>query len=248
MRGVPTNVLSGDVRRHAGSVSEVQWFNAIAGSDGAVGPLALIQRESLFASMANFCIGASYVTQQSPYADRSVILNKLREPAARRAERYTALGVRMRDLKHRFLGAPIGTSFQRDIVARTGGAVASVPINWGWRPAGGISVGGVTLGVLALTDTVVSTRLPRDGVAARVSSALRISGISGFQGRDIFHDRNVADFVRDTVAAGLDGASSVLDAPVVNRALATGFGDASARAIQLFALDVVLARQTLAVA
>ena len=128
MRGVPINFFTDDFINAAERVPNRHWFDEIAGGDGSLGLIQLIQEESLFVSIANFCIGSSCATQKTPYADRTVILQKLREPILQHTS-TNATVVRLRDLRHRFLGDPICTSFQRQIVARVGGAVARSPIN-----------------------------------------------------------------------------------------------------------------------
>jgi hypothetical protein len=246
MRSVPINLLASDLIRTVERVPNRHWFEEIADSDGGLGPLQLIQQESLFASIGNFGIGSSYATQKTPYADRTMILQKLREPALRDCS-TTAIAVRLRDLKHRFLGDPMRTSFQRQIVAHAGGVVARSPINWGWRASGGVSVAGLTLGILALLDLVASTRLPRDCLALRTMAQMEISGLSGFQSMDLLEKRPVAEFVYDVLGSNAAQCSSVLNQAVFRRALAKGFGDRSARPALLFALDVVLAQRNFGV-
>ena len=120
-------VLDADVRAVAGPAQGRHWFAEIGGNDGGLGPLELIQHESLFASMGNFCIGGSFATQQTPYADRTVIVQKLREPVAQSKASPTPAAMRIRDLKHRFLGDPVEKSFQRKLVVDVGGVVARSP-------------------------------------------------------------------------------------------------------------------------
>ena len=245
MRGVAPEVLAGDVRAVADRMHDRHWFAEIGSKGGGLGPLDLIQQESLFASMGNSCIGGSFATQQTPYGDRTVIVQKLREPVVRSEGASSILTMRLRDLKHRFLGDPIRASFQRQLVARVGGVVARSPVNWGWRPSGSVSFGGVALGTLALVDMAVNTQLARGGMAARLTARTGLDGFSGFQYIDLMRKRPVAEFVYDTLRAQ---RCAVLDPLVLRRALETGFDDRSSRAMLLFALDVVLAQQSFAVA
>lgn len=241
LRNVPLNVFDGDFIKVAKRLSNRHWFKEI--TDGAgFSALHLIQQESLFASVANFGIGSSYTIQQTPYADRTVILQKLREPLLRDTSTSAAV-VRLRDLKHRFLGDPIQTSFQRQIVARAGGPVARSPINWGWRAAGGVSPSGLTLGILALFDALANSRLPKNCLAARIIARTRIAGLSGFEYQDLLQKRPVAEFVFDTLDSSTARYSPVIDQTVLRRAQAKGFGDRSARKTLLFALDIVLAQR-----
>lgn len=240
LRNVPLDVFDGDFIKVAKRLSNRHWFKEI--TDGAdFTSLHLIQQENLFASIANFGVGSSYTMQQTPYADRTVILQKLREPVLRDTS-TSAAAVRLRDLKHRFLGDPLQTSFQRQIVAQVGGTVARSPINWGWRVAGGISPGGFTLGIFALLDVLACTRLPK-GLAARTIAKTGIAGLSGFEYQDLLQKRPVAEFVFDTLDSSTARCSPIIDQAVLRRAQVKGFGDRSARKTLLFALDIVLAQR-----
>jgi hypothetical protein len=243
IRGTPLEVIAEDVIAAAIPVRAQHWLAEIASKNHGLGPLDLVQSERLFASMGNSCIGSSYVTQQTPYADRTVIIQKVREPTLPRYEAATMKALRIRDLKHRFLGDPIRTSFQRQIVAKVGGIVAHTPINWGWRPSGGLSVSGTALGTLGLLDMIINTRLPRRGLASRISARIGIDGLSGFQYVDLLRERSVSEFVKDTLHATAAQQCSALNTLVVRRALKKGFDDRSARATLLFALDIALACQ-----
>lgn len=243
MRRAPQEVLAGDVIAAAKSTRAQHWLAEMARKNRGFGPLELIQVERLFASMGNSCIGASYLTQQTPYADRTVISQKLREPICPRYAIATVLALRLRDLKHRFLGEPMRTSFQRQIIASVGGSVARTPVNWGWRPYGGLSPAGTARGMLGLLDMFINTRLARRGMASRLSARLGLDGLSGFQYVDFLRERVVGEFVNDTLHATATQQSPVLNAPVLRRALAKGFNDRSACATLLFSFDVALACQ-----
>ena len=247
MRGAPLEMLTRDVTVAAKPLRGRHWLAEMAGKNRGLGGLELIQLEGLFASMGNSCIGGSYMMQQTPYADRTVISQKLREPVLRSYEIATVMALRLRDLKHRFLGDPIRTSFQRQIVAGVGGIVARTPVNWGWQPSGGVSLAGMALGTLGLFDMVINTRMAKRGMASRIAARIGIDGLSGFQYVDLLQERSVAEFVNDTLHASAAQHSSVLNPVVLRRALAKGLDDRSARASLLFALDVVLARQNFGV-
>jgi hypothetical protein len=247
MRGVPLEILAHDVIGAAQPVRDGHWLAEMARKNRGLGALDLIQLESLFASMGNSCIGGSYVTQQTPYADRTVISQKLREPISRRYEIATVMSLRLRDLKSRFLGDPMRASFQRQIIASVGGMVARTPVNWGWQPSGGVSLFGIALGTLGLLDMIVNTRLSRRGVASRITARLGMNGLSGFQYVDLLRERPVAEFVNDTLHASVAQHIPVLNPLALRRALAKGLDDHSARATLLLALDVVLAWQNFGV-
>ena len=244
MRDVPTNILAPEFLNIAENLPKHHWFETVTNGE-KFNTLQLIQQESLFASIANFSIGQSYVRQQTPYADRTVILQKLREPiiSANSTNSTNSTAVRMRDLKHRFLGDPRHTSFQRQLIIHTGGEVARNPINWGWRASGGVSLSGILYGMLALLDVVISTRLPKNSLAARTVSRLGMSGFSSFEYEDLLSRRPIAEFVYDTLKSDAATSNAVLNQAMLRRALDVGFNDRAARKKLLFALDVVLAQR-----
>jgi hypothetical protein len=247
MRGVPQEVLACDVIAATQSLRGRHWLADMARRNGGLGPRELIQLESVFASMGNSCIGGSYLTQQTPYADCTVISQKLREPLLRKGEFATPTALLLRELRYCFLGVPIQTSFQRQIVASVGGIVARTPVNWGWQPSGGVSVAGFALGALGLLDMAVNTRLSRRGTASRITAHIGISGLGGFQYVDLLREQPVAEFVNDTLRASAAHHIPVLNPLILRRALAKGLGDHSSRATLLFALDVALAWQNFCV-
>jgi len=247
MRGASQKVLARDVIAAAKPLLSRHWLAEMAGKNRGLGSLELIQLESQFASMGNSCIGGSYVMQQTPYADRTVISQKLREPVLPRYELATMMALRLHDLRHRFLGDPTRTSFQRKLVASVGGMVARTPVNWGWRPSGGVSVAGMALGTLGFLDVVTNTSLARGGLASRVMARMGIEGLGGFKYVDLLRVQSVSEFVNDTLHAEAAQHSPVLNPVVLRRALAKGFDDRSARAMLLFALDVVLASRNFGV-
>src|SRR5690606_2612539 len=107
----------------------------------------ILTSEIAFSSVGNFSIGNHYAAQQSPYASRALIETLAGRPRRHSGPSASMLRMRLRDLRHRFLGEPATTSFQRTLVRRIGGAAARIPINWGWRPAGGVSAPGMIMGV-----------------------------------------------------------------------------------------------------
>ena len=81
----------------------------------------------------------------------------------------------------------------------------------------------------------------------RTMARMGISGLSGFQSMDLLKKRPVAEFVYDLLGSNGAQYSSVLNQAVLRRALVKGFGDRSARAVLLLALDVVLAQRNFGV-
>ena len=85
--------------------------------------------------------------------------------------------MRIKDLHHRFLGEPIETSFQKKLIKDIGGPAAEIPINWGGRAKGGVSVSGVTLGMRALADAALASKSIDSGPVYSAASLLSIAGM-----------------------------------------------------------------------
>jgi len=97
--------------------------------------------------------------------------------------------------------------------------------------------------MLALLDVVISTRLPKNSLAARTVSRLGMSGFSSFEYEDLLSRRPIAEFVYDTLKSDAATSNAVLNQAMLRRALDVGFNDRAARKKLLFALDVVLAQR-----
>lgn len=135
----------------------------------------ILRREIAFTSVGNYTIGNHYAAQQSPYADRALIETLALRPADGTEPSGSQLRMRLRDLRHRFLGEPMATSFQRTYVRRVGGFAARCPINWGWRAAGGVSPTGWGLGMATLVGMFARAKGLDDGM-------LRLAGAARFPG------------------------------------------------------------------
>jgi hypothetical protein len=131
---------------------------------------------ALFASVANYGVGQHFMEQVSPYATRSLIESLAHAPSEAHVLGDSTLGVRLRDLRHRFVGEPMHRSFQRQVIAGLGGRVAAQPINWGWRASGGLSLPGVVYGLLAAVDAAAVSRTRLAAVGRAVA---RLPGIVG---------------------------------------------------------------------
>ena len=111
----------------------------------------ILKQETIFTLASNFSIGNHFAAQQTPYASRAVIEALAWRPDdSAGAPSGSKLRMRLRDISHRFFGEPENISFQLKLVRRNGGFAAQCPVNWGWRPSGGVSVtafarGGATL-------------------------------------------------------------------------------------------------------
>ena len=196
------------------------WHDHLAPGGGGMGPLELIQQESLFASLGNASIGAALGLQQAPYADRTMIENKCAEPVDPASATVSSGNVRVRDLRHRFLGEPALRSFQRQVVMRTGGPVASIPITWGGRPAGGVSLPAAVMGFAAGADAFLSRKPHLHRAAAPVTRALGMHGLNGFGGEPLWEHPRCRTFILDNLRDAAAGPHPLLDRQAVTRLMA----------------------------
>lgn len=244
MRNANLSILNPDMRvKPPGSTGE-HWFNEIFPDQKMMHPLFLIQNENLYASVGNYCIGNHFAVQQTPYADRTVINQKLRQPPIpRQANQQDAIWkIKLRDIRHRFLGQPVEYSFQRKIVKDTGGFVANCPINWGWRARGGVSVGGLIYGAMAITDAALGSRLKHYPLSGKLLKLAGIQGLSGFQEVNVLENPKTWQFVADTLLS-----SAFLQSGIVQSSELRGMIDSSMtgtinRSGIEFSLDVALAQ------
>lgn len=185
------------------SAEEKYWYEKIMVEDGHLDYRFLLQEEVPFSSVGNYSIGSRFLTQQSPYADRTLIELYSRRPLANRSKSTPSfLRLRLNDLHHRFLGEPADVSFQRTFVNRAGGYAAECPINWGWQAKGGMSFRGLVNGNLALLDAFTS----RQKVGGMLESLLEASGITG-RHEYLYYDKWISLRLKDMVGELLLGSS-----------------------------------------
>lgn len=240
-RGLSAHWFADDVRAAIRSLSHEHWHLQIAQGTGGLGPEDLIQRESLFASLANATIGSALAIQQTPYADRRMIENKCAEPALPDNVALSARVIRMRDLRHRVFGEPVSRSFQRRIVNAAGGPVADIPINWGWRPRGGLSMPGLFLGGAAGLDALLSKRQRMRRLLRPLSQLTGLQGLSGFGSEPLWQTPNGMTFAKDTLRDAVNRSHPLLACSQVSEGILNrDITDASAAAAaQLLTLVLV---------
>ncbi len=199
VRNAPTTSLGDFIDDPLETWDERHWFfKANPDTDADIlSPRFIIPRENLFAQLGNYSIGHEFVTQQTPYADRTVIDMKYREPESNREYPDSIKGIKQRDLKHRLLGQTVDKSFQCRAVKEAGGIVADCPINWGWKAAGGYSSGGLYYGGKALADMVLANRLDKVPGANSILRSLGIKGFSSFHTKSILYTAGMRGFIKD---------------------------------------------------
>lgn len=243
--GVSTRGARLDVLGPAAGVVEggagAHWMIEAAGEGPVNGAAFLIQVENVCSAQANYTLGASQCTQQSPYADRRVIAQKM---AARPSRRSRSLrSIRMDDLRHRFLGDPVARSFQRQLIVETGGYVSECPINWGWRPRGRVSVHGAALGLGGFLDSALGVLGRKSSLIGKVRRAIHVDELTEFdRGQHLYHGR-MPGFVRDTLLSDEVRGSGLFDMPRLESVLGDGFDEPANYPTIVFALDLALARK-----
>jgi hypothetical protein len=148
-----------------------------ASRNTAADPHSRRLERALFASIANYGVGHHFMNQASPYASRRLIESLARLPADAPLSADSTFRMRVRDLRHRFLGESLRRSFQRQVITSVGGQLADCPICWGWRARGGVSLSGTVDGLIAFLDAFASSR------GLRVTRRRMVSSVQGIVGR-----------------------------------------------------------------
>jgi hypothetical protein len=205
----------------------------------------ILQNETVFTSAGNFSIGNHFAAQQSPYANRALIETLAHRPVTgASAPSGSMVRMRLRDLRHRFLGESAARSFQRTLVKRLGGFAARCPINWGWRPAGGVSPGGLLMGGATLVGMYARARGLDDGVLRGPLAWSGLPALHDFRESRRWLRQDLREFTLDTL-----GSRMVRDADLFDRRSLDPILDQHFRGRQdhyetvTFALDLALAQQ-----
>lgn len=238
-RGARLDVLGREGVMMDAAEVDSHWMLEAAGDEGIGSPRFQIQVESPCSSAANYVLGSSYCLQQTPYADRELISLKIREPVSRSQKSLSAM--RLKNLKHQFLGEPPEASFQRQLICESGTYLSECPVNWGWRPRGGISPSAALLGVGALTDTVLGMLGKSIPILDRARHAIGVAELAEFERRAHLYRGSMPEFVRDTVLSRHVRESGVLAMDRVEPLLDKGFHDRRNYATIEFVLDLALA-------
>lgn len=209
----------------------------------------LLQEDGTLPSVGNALIGQSFATQQMPYASRGLIESLGRSPLAPEpSEEFSVVRARWRDLRHRLVGEPVEQSFQRALIVGVGGPVASFPVNWGWRPSGGVSVSGRVMGALACLDQVASWTGPG---SRGLRSILRMSGLEGLHEIKPYRawvTERLRDFTYDTLLANATRCCGLFDNRQLARVLREHYELGRDRTNTIIAaLDLALAREVFSV-
>lgn len=210
VRSADVSVLSPRLR---GDGAPGHWLLGKLDGDARSRMTFILEAEIAWSSVANFSVGDHFAAQQTPYADRALIETLAARPRATSpTPSGSMLHMRLRDLKHRFLGEPERVSFQRTLVHRMGGAASTIPINWGWLPAGGVSPVGLAMGVATLMGMAARAKGLDDGPLRRPLQWTGLPALHDFHETRRWLRVDLKEFVLATL-----GSQRVLDSDLFDR-------------------------------
>jgi hypothetical protein len=190
----------------------------------------LFGQEVHFWSIPNYVVGSSRALQLTPYADAQ-LLQLARAAFARDAElgRPTWRSLRARDLRHRLAGTPRTRSFQRQFLIENDRLGGRIPLNWGWRAAGGRSLRWSLRATVSAADAALMKLAGRTGplqpCAGWLSARLgHRSALVDWRGL-IRHE--LRELARDTFASRQVRESGIFDAGGLERVVSAHFGGAA---------------------
>ena len=219
MRNANLRILNKDIISSADHTYTDHWYQDIESQNGDIDYQFLIEKEIPFSSVANYSIGNHYVIQQSPYANRKLIeFTQIMPKRADDEKQTSVLKMRLKDLKHRFLGESDVYSFQVKYIKKVDGLVASYPINWGWRANGGVSVIGLFYGGLSFVDALVTSKVPRSKVIHGLLESTGIAGLHEYIYKKPILDR-MGDFIYDLLLSDSMNAANVFDRKCIEQIL-----------------------------
>ncbi|HUJ52600.1 MAG TPA: asparagine synthase-related protein [Steroidobacteraceae bacterium] len=204
------------------------WFipRLTGGNHGEI----LFGQEAHFWSIANYVAGSSHATQLTPYADFR-LMQLARAAFARNRKLVHARWetLRGRDLRHRLAGTPKALSFQRQFLMQHDRRAAHIPLNWGWRAAGGWSVGWGLTAVAGAADAA----LIKLGARSPLLRTTALWGSSRLGHRSTLVDwrqllkTRLRELTMDTFATQHIRESGVFDPGALDRVLTEHFSGAA---------------------
>ena len=240
VRGADPRILRGEPPRH----EERHWLLVKLGGDQRSRIEFILEAEIAYSSVGNYSVGNHFAVQQTPYADRALIETLASMPDGPSSPSGSMLRMRARDLRHRFLGEPASASFQRTLVQRLGGAAAEIPINWGWRPSGGVSPVGFAMGMATFVGMVARAKGLEDGVMRRPLEWSGLPALHDFHETRRWLREDLQSYVRETVLSSRQGTGDLFDRSRLGRTLDEHFsGTHDHYQTVCLALDVALAHQ-----
>jgi hypothetical protein len=223
----------------AGSGSD-PWYQRGMRSSGTFDRRFLIQEENFFASQGGYLVGQSEAIQVTPYADADLIAAAVARSTQSLIEpKLSSMDPRFSAFGRRFFGTDVH-SFQRGYIAQVGGAVASQPINYGWRAKGGISPHGLLRGAVAFAEDVLTSFARRSRTAEVLQEKAGIRGFSTHMEIDRWV-RTLREPVLDLLESRHIRECAVLNGETATTAASSFFNGGSTRPDTMIALvDLLL--------
>lgn len=177
------------------------WFNSMKQGSGGLEYNSLLQYEVPHSSVGNYCIGNFYALQKSPYAYKKLFETSQNNPLEGENDKkqLSVLAMRLKDLKHRFMGDSEKRSFQRMLIKKHGGFLAHYPINWGWRASGGISYYGLIQGTLALADVIAEKKAEPNGFIDKIMYLTGITGLHEYRHPKHWLRQYLKEYIYDNI-------------------------------------------------
>jgi len=247
LRNVDTSVLNADFLKKYDVASMKHWYNEALTPQGGLRYDFLIEKEVPFSSVANYCVGQHFAIQQSPYSNSKLISFSNRVPKdGKSTVSPSLLSLKLKDLKHRFLGEDTSLSFQRHLIKQIGGYTSTCPINWGWRAKGGVSLYGMMEGMMAFLDALTHSKGLDAGAMGTILKKMNIQGMHQYQNYRVWMRRFLKDFLYDSLLSTRVKEGGVFKAEKI-RVLLDDFyykGQSNERMLMII-LDIVLAQKNL---
>lgn len=241
LRNAQLDILSPRLRGQQGAE---HWLLGKLGGDEDSRLEFILSAEIAWSSVANYSVGNHFAAQQTPYADRTLIETLACRPRrGGSAPSGSLIKMRLRDLHHRFRGEPKSASFQRTLVDRIGGAASQIPINWGWRPSGGVSLPGLAMGVATLAGMAARAKGLDAGLLRRPLAWSGLPALHDFHESRRWLRDDLRPFVRDTLASARVREAGLFDIAALTKLLDEHFsGSRDHYKSVTFALDVAMAQ------
>jgi hypothetical protein len=216
--------FSGGVRERLSARPLSPWFiERLAKDYGAV----LFGQEVHFWSIANYLVGSAHARQLTPYADRQLLyLSRSAFTRDPQLQPPTWKALRARDLRHRLNGTERARSFQREFLTQRGAVTEHVPLNWGWRAAGGWSPKGRANAMASAADAALIKLSSKPGIARPLAKWLgsKLGHRSALVDWPTLVRTSLREVTRDAFSSTIVRQSEIFDSASLDRMLDEHFG------------------------
>jgi hypothetical protein len=203
----------------------------------------ILKHEIVLRLASNYTVGSHFAAQQTPYATRTIIETLAMRPRDDAgAPSSNKLRMRLRDVSHRFFGEPAPRSFQLQLIRQAGGFAARCPVNWGWRPTGGLSLPAFSRGVAALFGMYARATGLDSGLFPSSALLERLAQFHDFRNARRWLRTALREYTLDTLNSRAVRDSDLFDWLALQRVLHEHFcGRKDHYQTVVYALDLALA-------